>query len=138
MSRKLAREAAMRLMYEYEITDILAMTSLYEMPDVLGVEKMSPANIEYIDSIVQDYPSKKEEIDEIIGKNSISWNLDRISKVDLSILRLAFYEILYTDTPNNIIINEAVEIAKKYSSEKSSKYINGVLGGYLKNKEVNS
>ena len=132
MSRTAAREAAMRLMYEYEITDILAMNTLYTMPDVLKFDKLSEENIEFIDSVVKDYPSKKDEIDSYIERYSISWNLNRISKVDLAILRLAMYEILYTQTPNNILVNEAVDMAKKYSSEKSSKFVNGVLGGYLK------
>ena len=132
MSRRTAREAAMKLMYEYGITGILSINTLYEMPDILKVNKLSDENIEYVNHIIDSYPAWAEEIDQKIEKYSIGWNISRISKVDLAILRLAFFEILDAETPHNILVNEAVDLAKKYSSPKAPSYINGVIGGYLK------
>lgn len=132
MSRRAAREAAMKLIYEYGVTGQLAMDTLYEMPDILKKDKLTAENLAYIDHIVEVYPGRAAEIDEIIKKYSIAWSIERISKVDLAILRLAFFEMLETDTPRNILVNEAVDMAKKYSSEKASSFINGVIGGYLK------
>jgi len=132
MSRRAAREAAMLLIYEYGITGNLSMDTLHEMPDILKKEKLSAENIEYISNIVQGYSKWAAAIDENIQKYSISWSIDRISKVDLAILRLAFFEMMDTDTPRNILANEAVDLAKKYFSEKASSFINGVIGGYLK------
>jgi N utilization substance protein B len=132
MSRRTAREAAMKLIYEYGITGILSVDTLYAMPDILKVNKLSDENIEYINHIIDTFPSRAEAIDESIEKYSIAWNIGRISKVDLAILRLAFFEIMDTDTPHNILVNEAVDLAKKYSSSKAPSYINGVIGGYLK------
>ena len=122
----------MKLIYEYGITGHLAMDTLHEMPDILNIDKLSAENMAYIDHIVEAYPKWAAAIDDTIKKYSISWSIERISKVDLAILRLAFFEILETDTPNSILVNEAVDLAKKYSSEKASSFINGVLGGYLK------
>jgi transcription antitermination protein NusB len=136
MSRKTAREAAMKLIYEYGITGILSLNSMIEMPDILKVDKLSEENLEYVNSIVEHYMDSAEEIDQTIEKYSISWNISRISKVDLAILRLAFYEMMKTDTPHEILVNEAVDLAKKYSGEKSPSFINGLLGGYLKEKET--
>ncbi len=69
-----------------------------------------------------------EEADRLIQEFSIGWALDRVLPLDKSVLRLAFYELLYTETPVQVIIDEAVEFAKRYSTEDSSRYINGILG----------
>ena len=73
-----------------------------------------------------------DETDKLIEKYSIDWTIDRISLVDLSILRLAFYELIKTDTPYTIILNEAVELSKEFSEDDSPKFINGILGNYVK------
>lgn len=69
-----------------------------------------------------------DKIDEIIQENSIGWSIKRLDKVDLAILRLAIFEILFEEQiPNKVVINEAIELAKEYGNEKSYKFINGVL-----------
>ncbi len=76
---------------------------------------------------------KQSMIDIYIEKYAKEWTVDRMSKVDLAILRLAMFEILYReDIPYSVSINEAVELAKKYSSEKSSSFINGILGNFIR------
>ena len=69
----------------------------------------------------------------IIKDNTEGYELDRIYKVDLAILVLAVYEIKYQDTPKNVVVNEAVELSKKYSTDKSYSFVNGVLAKVLKN-----
>jgi len=71
---------------------------------------------------------KKPEIDKIITERSIGWTLDRINHVDRSILRLSIFEILFSATPPSVVINEAVNLAKKFGTDDSSKFINGILG----------
>jgi N utilization substance protein B len=132
MSRRSAREAAMKLLYQYSITGVLSKDVLDEAPDVLDTESLNDENMRYIDNVIEGFPEKQEEIDEIISANSHSWKIDRIAKVDLAILRLALFEMIYLGIPNRVTVNEAVELAKKYSADKSYKYINGLLGGYLK------
>lgn len=136
MSRRAAREAAMRLLYEYSIKNELSQNSMYDMSDIFQVNKLTEENLSYVENVVNEFLQHKEDIDSYIEKHSISWSLDRISKVDLSILRLALFEIFYSEVPNNIVCNEAIEIAKTYSSEKSASYINGVLGGVIKELEA--
>jgi len=136
MSRRAAREAAMRLLYEYSIKNELSKDSMYDMSDIFQVNKLTEENLSYVENVVNEFLQHKEDIDSYIEKHSISWSLDRISKVDLSILRLALFEIFYSEVPNNIVCNEAIEIAKTYSSEKSASYINGVLGGVIKELEA--
>ncbi|MEG0252103.1 MAG: transcription antitermination factor NusB [Christensenellaceae bacterium] len=136
MSRRSARETAMKLLYEYSITGELSSDSITNAPDALESELLDEQNMSYIDSIIDGFVEKQEEIDKMISENSYAWRLDRIAKVDLAILRLAFYEILYMDSvPTKVAVNEAVELAKKYSAEKSYQYINGLLGGYLKSEK---
>ena len=71
---------------------------------------------------------KFDEIDEIIKSNLEGWSLERISNIDRQILRIAVYELYFTSTASNIVINEAVEIAREYSSNEAPKFINGILG----------
>ena len=81
------------------------------------------------ESIVEHLP----EIDEMIGKAAKGWSLSRIGKVELSVLRLAVYEMLFDEeTPSGVAINEAVELSKLYGSDDSYKFVNGVLGGVAK------
>ncbi|MEG2957247.1 MAG: transcription antitermination factor NusB [Christensenellaceae bacterium] len=136
MSRRSARETAMKLLYEYSITGELSSDSITNAPDALESELLDEQNMSYINFIIDGFVEKQEEIDKMISENSYAWRLDRIAKVDLAILRLAFYEILYMDSvPTKVAVNEAVELAKKYSAEKSYQYINGLLGGYLKSEK---
>ena len=76
------------------------------------------------------------EIDEIITNNSKKWKKERISKVDIAILRLAIYEIYFSqEVPNSVAINEAVELAKEFGTEQSPAFINGILGNIVSTKE---
>lgn len=71
-------------------------------------------------------------VDKLIKRYAIDWDLERMSLVDKSLLRLAFYELLYTETDEKIIVNEAIELAKKFSTIEAPGFINGILGSYLK------
>ena len=80
----------------------------------------------------------KTEIDEAINTYAEGWSVERIAKVDIAILRLAVYEILFAeDIPNRVAVNEAVELAKEFSSDKSPSFINGILGKVVLNSEEN-
>ena len=79
-------------------------------------------------------PGFTHEVDEAIAKAAPDWPLKNINKVDLAILRMSAEELLHTDTPPKVVIDEAVEIAKKFGAENSASFVNGVLGTILKNK----
>lgn len=88
---------------------------------------------DYARSIALGVEEKKDNLDELIEKYSKSWKVKRLPKVNLAILRLAAYEILFVDdVPESVAINEAVELAKKYSGESDYSFINGVLGALVK------
>ena len=87
---------------------------------------------EYVTRTLDNIFAKKEQIDEIISNNLKDWKLERLSKMDRQILRISTYEILFTDIPYKVSINEAVELSKKYSEKDDSyKFINGVLKGIV-------
>jgi N utilization substance protein B len=76
------------------------------------------------------------ELDEIIAKHAANWRLERISAIDRAILRLAMHEMRATDTPGKVVINEAVDLAKKFSSDEAGSFVNGILDAYRKSLNV--
>ena len=89
--------------------------------------------IDYIKDAILGIDKNEKAIDELIKSNLKSdWKIERISKIDLSILKLAIYEIKYKELPYKVVINEAVELAKKYGEETSPKFINGILASIIK------
>ena len=139
MSKRLAREAAMCLLYEREMNgEPGELETLFEMRDILKSDKFTPEHNEYINEIVKKFEENAIYIDSVISKyNKDGWKIDRIGRVDLSILRLALIEIFYMeDMPFKVTANEAVELAKKYSAEKSPSYINGVLASVARDFDV--
>lgn len=92
-------------------------------------EEPSPSDIEFAQSIVSGVSENLESIDSIIGSAAVGWTVDRMPKVDLSILRVAVYEIRFgREVPPAVAVNEAVELAKVYCDERSPRFINGLLG----------
>ena len=139
MSKRLAREAAMCLLYEREMNgEPGELETLFELRDILKSDKFTPEQNEYINEIVKKFEENAIYIDSVISKyNKDGWKIDRIGRVDLSILRLALIEIFYMeDMPFKVTANEAVELAKKYSAEKSPSYINGVLASVARDFDV--
>lgn len=134
MGRRAAREIAMKLLYQLEIQ---RDDREEQILTVLQENELLDNDREYVDNVVKGALSNLPYIDEIIEKYSKGWKINRISKVDLSILRLSIYEISYrNDIPLNVSINEAVELAKKYSGEEASAFINGILGKVPRLKEL--
>ena len=95
-------------------------------------ENFIPETISFATSLAETAWQKREETDAIISRLAIDWPLDRIGKVDRSVLRLALSELLQAETPASVIINEAVELAKKYSGDESAKFVNGILGTFVR------
>ena len=132
MTRNEARETLMQLMYELDAAknmDVETATTLIE-------DRLSGNHIARGKALVSNIIENLEEVDEIINRNSKSWKTGRMPKVDLAIMRLAVGEIKYgEDVPAAVAINEAINLAKKYSTDQSSKFIHGVLGAVTKNNE---
>jgi N utilization substance protein B len=92
----------------------------------------------YLDLLVGGVCNRKAELDEVIEKHlGRNWSLNRIAKMDLIVLRIAIFEMLYAaDVPNTVALNEALELTKKYSDDRSRKFVNGVLSNVMKEIEV--
>ena len=132
MNRTSMREQAFRLIYSLEIQKQEPIENQIE----LFIENNNIENEdakEYISDAVLGIDENKEDIEERIKKNlKADWKIERISKVDLAILKLAIYEIKYKESPYKVAINEAAEIAKKYGEDTSKNFINGVLASIVK------
>lgn len=132
MNRSAIRELAFKLLYSQEIQkneDIDEQIELYLEANEIVDENA----IEYVEDVVKGIKTNKKEIEEKIEKNlKADWKLERISKVDLSLLKLAIYEIKYKEIPYKIIINEVVELSKRYGEEQSKNFVNGILASIVK------
>lgn len=91
---------------------------------------------EYAKELYLGVMDKKDELESIISEYSNGWKISRIPKVNISLLKLSLYEILYVDSvPDSVAVNEAVELAKKYSGKEDSVFINGILGAFLRSRQ---
>jgi len=131
MSRKQAREGAMKLLFQMNNTNDFSDESMELY--FTNFDEFGDAEKEYIKDAIHTTITNLDIIDKNISDNLQGWSVNRLAKVDLAALRVAIYEILYReDIPVEVSINEAIEMVKKYSSEDSFKFINGVLGGFVR------
>jgi N utilization substance protein B len=123
--RTKARERALQALYQIDV-------AAESIDEALGRfwRSFEPVEREVMDlaeALVRGVAGHRRAIDETIERVSINWRLDRMAKVDRNVLRLAVYELLETDVPVKVVINEAIELGKKYGSESSGAFVNGVL-----------
>ncbi len=131
-NRTITREKTMTILYQiflynknkinYTLDEIIN-----ELMEEIDIEDRKKIDIEYLKELVSGVLDNIHDIDSRIEKYLENWNLERLGLTDQAIIRIAVYELLYTDTPDLVCINEAIELSKKYSDEKVSKMINGVL-----------
>ncbi|MBR1558965.1 MAG: transcription antitermination factor NusB [Clostridia bacterium] len=124
MDRKTARAQAMKLIYEWE------MGGDGGEETKLGLLEIAPneGGSDFMNTLSEGVQANADALDERLKPFLRGWTLERVTRVDLAILRLAAYELIHTATPEGIVINEAVELANQYSTEKAGAFINGVLG----------
>ena len=134
MKRTCSRIIAMQIIYNYNVTKILDFTGIVDIVEEEQVEY----DIKYLKEIVNGVIDNQSQIDFMISMNLKNYTLDRLSVVDRSLLELGTYELLFTSTPTNIVINEIVEISKEYSEVddyKTSKFNNAVLDAIAKSRK---
>ena len=126
MARKTARQVAMQLIYQYELGGEGVSSTIEESMDK---PDLNADDMAYIQAMLDGTGEKQQELDELIGRYAVGWSLERIAKVDLSILRLALYEMLFCESiPQGVSINEAIELAHTFSTPEAASFINGILG----------
>lgn len=131
MTRRQAREQAFILLFEKSFNTEASVDELLELAKELRMLE----DDEFVAALVNTTCDNIEAIDEHISANSKGWKINRIPKVTLAIIRMALAEILYfDDVPDGVSVNEAVELAKKYSTPEDASYINGLLGTVVRSK----
>ena len=128
MSRRSARKNAFFLLFQMDFNEA---AEYEQVKEIFFAEKEEPVEENekaFILSEVEGVHEHMEEIDVVIEQSAKSWDISQMNKVDLAILRLAIYEMKFGETPVGVAINEAVELAKKFSSDEAPAFINGVLG----------
>jgi len=129
-ARRKARELALQMLFQYDMAG--------NEPDMIittfdDLQKSKPNTREFATKIFRGTVDHLSEIDDMIQAQAENWRLSRMAVVDRNIIRMSVYEFLHeTDTPKLVIIDEAIEIAKKFGTQKSSQFINGILDGILK------
>ena len=131
-NRTVTRESAMAILYQiflykknkinYDIEEVIN-----EYLESIEIEDRKKINTDFLKELINGVLDNINDIDKNIEKYLENWAIDRLGLTDQAIIRISVYELLYTDTPNLVCINEAIELSKKYSDEKVSKMINGVL-----------
>jgi len=128
LTRSELREKCMIILYQYEIMNKTTIKT--------DIEEIIDNNLEiendFVKDVVYGVITHKNELDELANKYMVDWTLERIDKTGAQILRVAIYELKYTDTPEIVVVNEAIELAKKYSDDKVRKIINAVLDKIIK------
>lgn len=143
MTKRDAREIVLHLLFQAEFNEetvgenlqnTVSGESFKDADDFEFYGKRIPEILKiYVEDVVRGTLEKKSEIDEIISKYSTDWDITRISKLSLTILRLTIYEMGYCEEiPVSASINEAIEISKIYDADDSAKFINGILGTYAR------
>ncbi|WP_028560014.1 transcription antitermination factor NusB [Paenibacillus pinihumi] len=140
MKRRLAREIAIQSLYQMEMNEVSAEEAVNMLLEEAREENEIDAaqdDIKGIDTFVRQLTlgvaEHRQAIDDMLQQYLTGWQVDRLSRVDRQVLRLACYELVYTsDVPPKAIINEAIELAKHFGTEESGKFVNGVLGRLLK------
>ncbi|WHH59638.1 transcription antitermination factor NusB [Petroclostridium sp. X23] len=136
MTRRQAREEAFKLLYQM---DIHKDEKDEVLESFLAENEIEPHHAEYIKEVVKGTTHHKEQLDKLIEENAVGWKINRISKVNMAILRLAAYEMIHRkDIPDSVSINEAVELTKNYDSNESASFVNGVLGSIQKKLQIDN
>ncbi|WP_240413982.1 transcription antitermination factor NusB [Paenibacillus periandrae] len=140
MRRRLARELALQSLYQVEMNTVSVIEAIAHVVEEAQnddeSELIKTKDIiaeEEIKELVDGTLAHKESIDELLKDYLKGWKMDRLSRVDREILRLASYEMLYRDdVPPKVVVNEAIELSKHFGTEESGKFVNGVLGKMIK------
>ncbi len=127
MSRREIREQIFKMLFRVEFYAQEELSEQYEL-FAEDLQESDPADLEYIENKITNIEKVLEEIDKAVNESAKKWKTTRMGKVELTIIRLAVYEMRYEeDIPVSVAINEAVELAKKYGGDESAGFVNGIL-----------
>ncbi|NLU73698.1 transcription antitermination factor NusB [Streptomyces sp. HNM0575] len=128
-ARNKARKRAFQIIFEADQRDSTPVAVMQDWIRHAGTDERQPPVSEYTMQLIEGYAENAERIDELISTYSVGWTLDRMPVVDRCILRLAAYELIWSeDVPEAVVIDEALDIAREFSTDESPPFINGLLG----------
>ena len=128
MDRRIARAHAMKLIYEWEMGGDGGEETRQDLLEIQPDE----CERDYMEKLVSGIEEHVGEIDSVVSDFAVDWKIERISRVDLAIMRVAIYEIKYAYQPAGVAVNEALELARTYSTPEAVPFINGVLGSFIR------
>ena len=133
-TRHRGREAAVQMLYQWEVgqSDIEEVLRTFWSANLPGAEGASDATKAFAEQLVRGTIGNLQKIDPLIAETAEHWRLSRMAALDRLILRLAIGEFLHGETPRNVVINEALELAKTFSGDESAKFVNGILDAVKK------
>jgi N utilization substance protein B len=127
-----ARELALKVLFQIEVGKLPVDEALATSFETV---RPSPEDQAYTDELVRGVAAEEADLDRVIGAYAEGWRVDRLAKIDKNVLRMALYELTHRpEIPVSTVINDAVEVAKKYSTEDSGRFVNGILGSFLRNR----
>lgn len=142
MKRRLAREMAVSSLYQMEMNEVDANEALEVLIEEIGVDdevsnkSTDEKTNEFARKLLAGVTQNKAAIDDLLTTFLTGWQVDRLSRVDRQVLRLACYEMVFSqDAPQKVVLNEAIELAKHFGTEESGKFVNGVLAKMLKSED---
>jgi transcription antitermination protein NusB len=130
--RSRAREVALQLLFQ---EDVNPGQPVEDIKRFVSRRVQSPDLFEFCLSLVLGVHRNRGELDAMLADTAQNWSLDRMAATDRNVLRLGAYEILFTDTPHKVAINEAVELAKRFGSAQSAAFVNGILDRFVAHRE---
>jgi len=133
--RHLGRELALQWLFQIDVGKLPPLEVTDDVPDNLnGIEE---EGVDFAQQLVRGVLAEQARIDEVITTYSRGWALSRLAGIERNVLRIALFEIMeMPDIPDSVTIDEAVEVAKRYGAEESSKFVNGILGAYLRGEQA--
>jgi N utilization substance protein B len=133
--RSRAREVVLQALYQYDLNPECG-TSV----DAFIARKLTDdrSMADFVRSLVQGVLEQRDHLDRLVGETAENWSVDRMAVTDRNVLRLGAYELLFTDTPGGVVINEAVELAKKFGDKQSPPFVNGILDRLLKRRPTDT
>ncbi len=132
--RHRARQIALQVLYEVDIAGHPVGTALSNRLQTLK-QPISPGTSRFVQQLCEGVSSVRSQLDKVIARFAPEWPVDQIAAIDRNILRMALWEMNFMDTPTKVVINEAVELAKEFGSDTSPRFVNGVLGAAIRNRD---
>jgi N utilization substance protein B len=134
--RRKGREYALQVLFGTDLSGAAPMDGVRrdrDMAEFWAQRRATPEVRAFAESLIRGVTQHRASIDELVARHAMHWSMDRMATVDRNVLRLAVYELLYSqDVPERVVLNEAIEIAKKYGTDESGGFVNGILDHIVK------